>query len=296
MKAAWILILGMLVLSVSTYGQSPSTGQWTIVASNETNLNTVDGSPLQFITDWTVTDGDKKTTVAPVLANTFTNSGCSASGQPADFTVRVTIIHDHQELKDVSIMVTVDNGQVYKFRATQSGPSQFSGTFTSSGGGCTQADSGDFTATLYSPLNATFSGTIESFAGTNPVNMTMTLNTDANFNVSGSIQAPDKSCMADLTINGAAAQQYGPSFATGDVMLLFASDNNGNVVAFVVSATDQNGNLLNPPWPEQVYVTYYVVAGACSGDNGTDAPFRQVQSQPATNARISLPFQTPRTR
>lgn len=297
MKATCILVLGILVFSVSTYGQSPSTGQWSIVASNETNLNTVGGGPLQFITDWTATNGEKKkTTVAPVLAYTYTNSGCSASGQPADFTVRVSKTHDHQDVKEITLVVTVDDGQTYTFTSTKTGSLQFSGTFTSSGGGCTQADSGDFTATLYSPLNATFSGTIESYAGTNPVDMTMTLNTDSNFNVTGNLQAPDNPCMADLTINGAAAQQYGPSFATGDVMLLFASDNNGNVVGFVVSATDQNGNMLNPPWPQQVYITYDVLAGACSGDNGTDAPFHRVQSQPVKHVRIRLPFQTPRMR
>lgn len=260
----------ILFASLPTFAQAPSTGQWGIVATSETNQNTIDGGPLQFITDWTSTTTKGKTTIVPVLANSFTNSACSTSGQPTAFTATYSG-------SKTSIVVTVDNGQTITFTETSGSGSQIKGTFTSSGGGCTQADSGNFTATLYQALQGSFSGTIESYAQTNTINVTMTLSTDSNFNVTGNVQSTDKACMANLTIDGSAAQAYGPSFASGDSISMFASDNNGNVVGFVLSGTDQNGNTLSPPWPSQVYVTYDVLAGPCSGDAGTDAPFKHAQ-------------------
>jgi hypothetical protein len=267
------LTIAILTLSSAAFAQAPSTGQWSIVASNETNLNTIDGGPLQFITDWKTTNATSKSaTITTILANTFNNSNCSASGQPVALAVTFAS-------SKATIVATLDNGQQVTFIASSGvTSSQFSGTFTSSGGGCTQADAGKFTATLYQPLSGSFSGTIESYAQTNTIDVTMNLSIDSNFNVTGSVQASDKACMANLTINGTAAQANGPSFASGDTETIYASDNNGNVVGFELSATDANGNFLSPAWPSQVYVTYYVVAGACSGDAGTDAPFKQVQN------------------
>jgi hypothetical protein len=271
------LIIAILVVSSSASADkgntTPATGQWTIVASNETSPNTIDGGPLQIITDWTSNGAAKSLAITPVLANTFTNSTCSASGQPA------ALMADVDPNGKPSVVVTLDNGQQVVFSGTNSGTSsQFSGTFTSTGGGCTQADSGNFTATLYQPLLGSITGTVQSYAGTNSTNVTMNLSIDSNFNVTGTVKAANKPCMANLTINGPAAQAYGPSFASGDTETILASDNSGNVVGFVISATDANGNFLFPPWPSQMYVTYDVVAGTCSGDAGTDAPFHQVQN------------------
>ena len=268
------LVVTILAVSSAAFAQAPSTGQWTIIASNETNQNTIDGGPLQVITDWTTTNASSKSaTIAAVLANSFTNSNCSASGQPAALAVSYSN-------NKVDVVMTLDNGEQVTFDGNGSGTSsQFSGKFSSTGGGCMQADSGKFMAMLYQPLLGSFSGTMESYAQTNAVNMAMNLSLDANFNVTGSIQSSDKTCMADLTINGAAAQAYGPSFASGDTEEIYASDNNGNVVGFLLSATDANGNFLSPAWPSQFYVTYEVVAGACSGDAGTDAPFHQVEKR-----------------
>jgi hypothetical protein len=258
--------------AISAFAQAPSTGQWSIVASGETNVNTVDGGPLQLITDWTTTNATSKSaTIVAVVPNSFTNSSCSASGQPAALAVSYSN-------NKIDVVMTLDNGEQVTFDGNGSGTSsQFSGKFNSTGGGCMQADSGKFTATLYQPLQGSFSGTIESYAQTNTVNVTMNLSVDSNFNVTGSVLSSNKACMANLTINGTAAQAFGPSIASGDVEVIYASDNSGNVVGFVLSATDANGNFLSPAWPSQVYVTYDVVAGACSGDAGTDAPFKQVQ-------------------
>jgi hypothetical protein len=279
-----ILAVAILVVSTAAFAQAPSTGQWTIIASNETSLNTLDGGPLQFITDWKSSNGNSNSaTIAPVLANSFTNSSCSESGQPAALTVTFSS-------GKTSVVVTLDNGQQVIFSGHSGGTSsQFSGSFVSTGGGCTQADSGNFTATLYQSLQGSFSGTIESYAQTNTINVMMDLGVDANFNIVGSVHASNQACMSNLIINGRAAQAYGPSFASGDVEEIFASDNNGNVVGFVLSATDANGNFLSPAWPSQVYVTYDVLAGACSGDAGTDAPFHKVQKT-VNHAPIHLPI------
>lgn len=271
------LLIAVLMVSGSALADkgntTPATGQWTVVASNETSLNTIDGGPLQVITDWTTTGASTSLAITPVLANTFTNSNCSASGQPAALTA------DVDPNGKPRVVVTLDNGQQVVFSGTNGGTtSQFSGTFTSTGGGCTQADSGNFTATLYQPLQGSITGTVQSYVGTNSTNLTMNLSIDSNFNVTGTVKATNKACMANLTINGPAAQAYGPSFASGDTETILASDNSGNVVGFVISATDANGNFLSPPWPSQMYVTYDAVAGACSGDSGTDAPFHQVQN------------------
>ena len=270
-----LLLSALLLVSLSAFAQNPpSTGQWLILATSETNSNTLDGTPLQFITDWTTTTHGNSATISPVLANTFTNSACSASGQPANFTVSYNPGH-----ATTTIRVRVDNAQTFTFtQSAGNGSSNFTGTFKSSGGGCTQADSGSFSATLYPPLDSPIVGTIESYAGTNPVTATITSSVDSNFNVTGTVSAPTKPCFADLAINGTAAQAYGASIATGDVEVLFASDDSGDVAAFVLSATDANGNMLTPPWPASAFVTYVVLAGPCSGDSGTDAPFHAVST------------------
>jgi hypothetical protein len=178
----------------------------------------------------------------------------------------------------VTIVATMDYSQTVTFTSkTTTSNSQFSGTFTSTGGGCTNGDSGNFTATYYAALKGSMSGTIESYMQTNTINVTVSLSTDSNFNVTGTLTSTNKTCMASLTINGTAAQAYGPSIATGDTEIVYASDNSGDVVGLIFSATDQNGVMLSPAWPSQAYVTYQVLAGPCSGDGGTDAPFHQVQ-------------------
>jgi hypothetical protein len=80
-------------------------------------------------------------------------------------------------------------------------------------------------------------------------------------------------CFSNLTVNTLLASSYGISVASGDVMETFASDNSGNVVAFVISNTDANGI---PLASGGLYVTYIGLAGACSGISGTDVPFRKI--------------------
>lgn len=268
-----VTLTGILLTTLPAFAQAPATGQWDIVASEETAENTVDKTPLQFITDWTMTTSNQTTTISPVVANTFTNSDCSALGGVANLTVAY-----NNSTGIATVVVTLDYGQEVTFTSSQTtSSSQFTGTFTTTGGGCTNGDSGNFTATLYQPLSGTMSGTIESYMQTNTVNVTVRLSVASNFNVTGSLTSMNKACLANLTINGTAAQAYGPSIATGEVLIVYASDTTGDVVGFIFSATDANGKMLSPAWPKQAYVTYMVLAGPCSGDAGTDAPFQQVE-------------------
>jgi len=271
--------------------KAPETGQWGILASGETAENTGDGTPLQIITDWTSTTSGSTTTIAPVLANSFTNSNCTASGQPDNLSVTY-----NSTTGVVTIVATMDYSQIITYTSKKTtSSSTFSGTFVSTGGGCTNGDSGNFTATYYAPLSGTLSGTIESYMQTNTINVTVTLSQGSNFNVTGTLTSTNKSCMASLTINGTAAQAYGPSIATGDTDILYASDTSGDVVGLIFSATDQNGNMLSPAWPQQAYVTYQVLAGPCSGDGGTDAPFHKVQDlvpHAPIHPRLPIGFRT----
>jgi hypothetical protein len=270
---AALALIGIVLSPQIAKAQAPETGPWDILATSETDKNTSDGTPLQIITDWKSTTSGSTTTIAPVVANSFTNSNCTASGQPSSLTVAY-----NSSTGVVTAVATMDYGQTITFTSTKTtSNSTFSGTFTSTGGGCTNSDSGNFTATYYAPLSGSLSGTIESYMQTNTINVSVSLSTDSNFNVTGTLTSTNKTCMASLTIDGTAAQAYGPSIVTGDTEIIYASDTTGDVVGLIFSATDQNGVMLSPAWPKQAYVTYQVLAGPCAGDGGTDAPFHQVE-------------------
>jgi hypothetical protein len=102
----------------------------------------------------------------------------------------------------------------------------------------------------------------------------MNLATDDNFNVTGTVApvAGANVCFSTMTVASLTAKAYGPSMASGDVLEAFASDNAGNVVAFLLSNTDQAGRVLANGG---LYVTYFGIAGACEGISGTDVPFRK---------------------
>lgn len=293
-RIAVIVALAFAVIALNpriAKAQAPETGPWNILATSENAQNTGDGTPLQIITDWKTSTSGSTTTITPVVADTFTNSNCTASSQPSKLTVAY-----NSTTGVVTVVATMDYGQTITFTSSKTtSNSQFSGTFSSTGGGCTNSDSGNFTATYYASLSGTLSGTIESYMQTNTINVTVKLSTDSNFNVTGSLTSTNKTCMASLTINGTAAQAYGPSIVSGDTEILYASDNSGDVVGLIFSATDQNGVMLSPAWPQQAYVTYQVLAGPCSGDGGTDAPFHQVQTlvpHAPIHPRVPIGFRT----
>jgi hypothetical protein len=211
-------------------------------------------------------------TIATLLANSFTNSNCSSQGNLA--SIAVTGYQSSGAYLAV-ITIALDNGATITFTGTSSSnANQFSGTFVSTGG-CMNGDSGAFTATLFPTVAGLYSGSFESTNGVAPATVQMALQTDWNFNVTGSITPVPGApvCFSNLTVGTPLAAAYGPSMASGDVIEAIASDSAGNVVVFIASNTDAN---LNPLPDGALFVTYVGVAGACTGVSGTDVPFKKV--------------------
>ena len=217
--------------------------------SSDSNSNCY--NPLVVTTDWTATPTPTGATIATVLANSFTNSSCS-NGNLTSLTV-----NGYSPLGSYAATITLvfQNGATIIFRgASSSNANQFSGTFTSSGT-CMASDSGAFTATLFQAAAGTFAGSFESSSGAPAANVQLALQTNTNFSVAGTVApVPGASvCFSSLTIATPLANSYGESMASGDVVLAYASDGTGNVVAFVMSNTDANG----APLPNGgLYVTY----------------------------------------
>jgi len=278
----------------------PLSQQWTIVTTSESAPNAVpvtdangnpfvctgqnpDNSgdanpncynPLLVTTDWKVPTIPGGGTIATMLANSLTNSICSAQN-----TVTAISVTGYQGSGPYSAIVTVtlDNGaQIIYTGASSSNPNQFSGTFTSTRA-CMNGDSGSFTATLFPTVNSAYVGSFESTSGLPAAMVQMNLQTDWNFNVTGQVvpQSGATVCFSTLTIATPLANTFDPSMASGDVLEAVGSDSSGNVVVFVASNTDANGL---PVTGGGLFVTYVGVAGACTGISGTDVPFRQVRT------------------
>ena len=275
----------------------PLSQQWTIVTTSESAPNSIpltdaNGNPypcsgqnpdniadanpncynpLTVITDWRVPTIPGGGTIATMLANSFTNSICSAQ---AITGISVT---GYQPAGAYSAIVTVvlDNGATVTFTGNSStNANQFSGTFASTGA-CMNSDKGSFTATLFPNVNGGYVGSFESTNNVSPANVQMTMQTDWNFNVTGSITPAGGAvvCFSNMTIGTPLAATYGPSFASGDTLEAIGSDSKGNVVAFIASNTDAN----EKPLPSGgLYVTYVGLAGACQGVSGVDVPFKKV--------------------
>jgi hypothetical protein len=242
-------------------------------------------NPLVISTDWQAPTIPGGGTNASMLANTLTNSSCSALGGVTSITATGYL---PSGAYTAVITVVLDNGATTTFTGTSSSnSSQFSGTFTSTGP-CMGSDSGSFTATLFPTVDGMYSGSFESSTGGSSANVQMGLTTDWNFNVTGSITPTGGApvCFSNLTLGTPLANTYGPSTASGDVIEAFGSDSAGNVIALIASNTDANEN----PLPDDgLYVTYVGLAGTCSGASGTDVPFKKV----AVERRWPLPPRLP---
>jgi hypothetical protein len=229
-------------------------------------------NPLVITTDWKATPTPKGSSVAAMLANTFTNSACSVT------PITSFNVTGYSALGSYSAVITMgfQSGDTITFTgASSTSSSVFSGTFTSSGP-CMAGDSGTFTATLFAPPSGSYAGSFESSSGGESASVQMSLSTDQNFNVTGTFapQTGASVCFSSLSTGTALANSYGSSVASGDVIEAYASDLYGNVVAFVMSNTDANGI----PLPNGgLYVTYVGLAGACAGISGTDVPFFKVE-------------------
>jgi hypothetical protein len=247
----------------SCSGQNPDNG-------GDTNPNCY--NPLVITTDWKATPTPTGSSVAGVLANTFTNSTCSMSPITSFNVTGYSMIGSYSAV----IKMGFQSGDTITFTgATATNSNTFSGTFTSSGT-CMAGDSGAFTATLFTPPSGSYAGSFESSKGGAAAFVQMSLSTDSNFNVSGTFspQAGAAVCFSTLTTGTTLANSYGSSIASGDVLEAYGSDSSGNVVAFIMSNTDANGVTLPSGG---LYVTYIGLAGACTGISGTDIPFTKIE-------------------
>jgi Bacterial lectin/Chitobiase/beta-hexosaminidase C-terminal domain len=229
-------------------------------------------NPLVVTTDWRAPTIPGGGTIATMLANSFTNSNCSSQGNLT--SIGITGYQPSGAYTAV-ITVVLDNGAKITYTGSSSSNSdQFSGTFTSTGA-CMGSDSGSFTATLFPTVTGSYVGSFESPSVATPAQVQMALQTDWNFNVTGSVTPAVGAsvCFSNLTVGTPLAASYGPSIATGDVIEAIGSDNTGNVVVFIASNTDANEN----PLPDGgLYVTYVGIAGACNGVSGVDVPFQKI--------------------
>jgi Chitobiase/beta-hexosaminidase C-terminal domain/Legume lectin domain len=238
---------------------------------NDSNPNCY--NPLMFATDWRAAAAAIGGTTYAVMPNSLTNSGCSVSGNVNNVSVTGYLPSGSYS---ATVTMTLDNGATVIFTgSTSTNSNAFSGTFTSTGS-CMGGDSGTFTATLFSAVNGSYTGSFESSTGGPSATVQMNLATDDNFNVTGTVTpvAGANVCFSTMTVASLTAKAYGPSMASGDVLEAFASDNAGNVVAFLLSNTDQAGRVLANGG---LYVTYFGIAGACEGISGTDVPFRKTR-------------------
>jgi hypothetical protein len=300
------LLAALLLVACASFGQASTPQQWTIVTTSESMANadpisyTAAGvyspcttgendngsdsnadcfNPLTVTTDWAVANGANS--VTPVLANTFTNSSCSASGGAQTLTVTGYKLNGNYT---PVVTVTMIDGTGATDTITFTGekgndPTQFSGTFTSSGS-CMQSDTGIFTATLFQTISGTYNGSFESngsFNQNGTGNVAIALATDSSFDETGTVSASLSGglCFSNLTIATSLANTYSTSFATGDTLVFIATDLSGNVVVFIASGTSGTGQQEgdNTQGNQLLYLTYYGVAGACSGISGIDVPF-----------------------
>lgn len=319
MKVSRIAVLAATLIlgsgaAFAQRGQPVSTPQqWTIVTTSETapnatptapapsapnpcttgqNDNPKDSNPncfnpLTVTTDWTVANSGRSPIFTAVAANTFSNSNCSADGGVQAIVVTGFDFGGwYQTTVEVTVLDGNGNPNTITFTGSRTHSStQFTGNFTSTGT-CMNGDQGTFSATLFPTINGTYSGSFESngtpFQSTPPSNgqVTITFNTDSNFNITGSVAAAAGAglCFSNLTIATPLADSYSPSVASGDVLLAVATDNSGNVVVFVASGTDGNGQQLGSDQNgnQKLYLTYVGLAGACSGISGVDVPFTKI--------------------
>ncbi len=293
----------------------PLSQQWTIVTTSESAPNAipltdVNGNPypcsgqspdnigdanpncynpLTILTDWRVPTIPGGGIIATMLANSFTNSVCSAN---AITGITVTGYQPTGAYSAI-ITVTLDNGATVIFTGASSAPTRISSPVPiASTGACMNADKGNFTATLFPTVTGSYAGSFESTGSATPSNVTMSMSTDWNFNITGTITPGTGAsvCFSNMTINTPLAATYGPSFASGDVLEAVASDTKGNVVAFIASNT--NANQI-PLTGGNLFVTYVGLAGACQGVSGVDVPFKKILMHSRGGAPLFFSPQAP---
>lgn len=238
------LLLLMLCSNVKASGFS--TGSWSFTANVPQNQTSDNTEVLQADTNLNVSGSS----VTGVVAESFTNAVCSNSGQATGITATQT-----------SVKFTLDGGSVTFDESTG---------YVVGTGGCVIPKKTTFTAVEYAHPSGTFYNNnnppVQQCSNENgctnggPLQVNyFTVNVNSDFSLSGNITGYLNGKAIVLTINGVDSKVYGPSFQSGDFMDFYADDGKGNVIGFVVSATDSDGDMVQPPWPSNFYMTYVVM-------------------------------------
>src|ERR1700722_6908793 len=178
----------------------------TVQNDNPNDSNPSCFNPLTVTTDVTMSGNFSNMTATPVVANTFTNSSCSAMGGVQKVTANgYGLVSSYTAVVVVTLIDNNGATNTITFTGAKStNYSQFNGTFASTGP-CMKNDKGNFTATLFQTISGTFKGSFESngaFGEGGSGAGSLVLATDSNFNVTGTAVALSGSglCFSNLTI------------------------------------------------------------------------------------------------
>lgn len=174
----------------------------------------------------------------------------------------------------ITIQFFVDNGESYLMTGTLSEDGstisgqnvQYLGT-----SGCGANDVGSsFAATLYQSVTGTYTGTLTPDGGGNSFNVTISLTQDSSFNLTGAVTTSDNPCFADLAVD---SDTY-PSIVSGNVVVFWGTDSQGDVIGFVGNTGGPNDDPGDTTW-QQLFITAISYSGACTGQSYTDDTFHR---------------------
>jgi len=269
------LIFAGLLMAIPAQAQNPAyadlTGKWDLRIANANPPIGQDGYPTEFTFDVTYQGPGSNTNIygnTTLEDHAFTNSICVANGGGNYAEL------DSGAANVVQVLVKVDSGESYNMAGTLSADKTTitgTATYVSNGLGCGSPDNSQpFTATRYQAATGAFIGSFTPDAGGSAFNATINLTEDSSFNLTGTVTSSN-SCFSDLTVNS----NVGASVASGNILIFYGSDSNGNVIGFVANSggtSDTLGDLSMT----NLFVTAGAYSGSCNGLTYTDAPFQRV--------------------
>jgi hypothetical protein len=119
----------------------------------------------------------------------------------------------------------------------------------------------------------TYTGPFTPDPGGSAFNAIINLTEDSSFNLTGTVTSTD-SCFSNLTVNS----NGGASLASGNVLIFYGEDLNGNLIGFVANS---GGSADSPgdPTMTNVFFTAVAYSGSCNGQSYTDGPFSESRHQ-----------------